>query len=100
MPYGQAQQPVFHYLCDDLGRLVAAVDQDGNVAGTLGPGEITLVSPNQGTFGTSVSIFGKGFSADVAKNTISFGGAIAQVTSAIKAYHTTQLATLGFSRMP
>jgi YD repeat-containing protein len=97
----QAQQPVIHYVYDDLGRLVGVVDQDGNaatytydavgnilaigrnnVANTPGLVAITLVSPNQGKIGTPVSIFGKGFSPDAAQNTISFSGAIASVTAA------------------
>jgi YD repeat-containing protein len=100
-PHVQAQQPVIHYVYDDLGRLVGLVDPEGNaatytydavgnilaigrhnVADTTGPVAITLVSPNQGKIGTPVSIFGKGFSPDAAQNTISFSGAIASVTAA------------------
>jgi YD repeat-containing protein len=96
-----AQQPRIHYIYDDLGRLVGVVDQDGNVAtytydavgnilaigrhnvaDTPGPVAITLVSPNKGKVGTAVSIFGRGFSADPAQNTVSFSGAIATVTAA------------------
>ena len=99
--YAQAQQPLIHYIYDDLGRLVGVVDQDGNAAtytydavGNIlaigrhnvedmpGPVAITLVSPNQGTIWTPVSIFGKGFSPDPTQNTVSFSGALAQVTSA------------------
>ena len=97
----QAQQPIIHYVHDDLGRLVGVVDQDGNaatytydavgnilaigrhnVADMPGPVAITLVAPNKGKVGTAVSIFGRGFSPDPAQNTVSFSGAIAQVTSA------------------
>ena len=97
----QAEQPLIHYIYDDLGRLVGVVDQDGNaasytydavgnilaierhnVADMPGPVAITLVSPNQGKIGTPVSIFGKGFSPDAAQNTISFSGPIASVTAA------------------
>lgn len=97
----QAQGPVVHYVYDDLGRLVGVVDPEGNVASysydavgnllaisrhnvadTAGPVAITLVSPNIGKVGTEVSIFGKGFSADPAQNTVSFSGAIATVSSA------------------
>ena len=97
----QAQQPVIHYVYDDLGRLVGVVDQNGNaatytydavgnilaigrnnVADTPGPVAITLVSPNKGKIGTPVSIFGKGFSPDPTQNTVSFSGGLAQVTSA------------------
>ena len=100
-PHVHAQQPVIHYVYDDLGRLVGVVDPEGNaatytydavgnilaigrhnVADTTGPVAITLVSPNQGKIGTPVSIFGKGFSPDAAQNTISFSGAIASVTAA------------------
>jgi len=69
------------YVSDDLGRLIAVVDQQGNAAtytydavGNLlsiqrfnvadqpGAVAITLVTPNRGRVGTPVSIFGKGFS--------------------------------------
>jgi YD repeat-containing protein len=97
----QAQQPVIHYVYDDLGRLVGVVDQDGNaatytydavgnivaigrnnVADTPGPVAITLVAPSKGKVGTVVSIFGRGFSTDAAQNVASFSGAIATVTAA------------------
>ena len=97
----QAQQPVIHYVYDDLGRLVGVVDQQGNaatytydavgnilaigrhnVADTAGPVAITLVSPNKGKVGTTVSIFRKGFSADAAQNSVAFSGASATVTAA------------------
>ncbi len=97
----QAQQPVIHYVYDDLGRLVGVVDQEGNaatytydavgnilaigrhnVADTAGLVAITLVSPNEGKVGTPVSIFGRGFSAEAAQNVVSFSGAIATVSAA------------------
>ena len=101
VPHVLAQQPVIHYVYDDLGRLVGVVDPDGNaatytydavgnilaigrhnVADFPGPVAITLVSPTKGVVGTPISIFGKGFSPDAAQNTISFSGAIASVTAA------------------
>lgn len=97
----QAQQPVVHYVYDDLGRLVGVVDPDGNaasytydavgnilaigrhnVADTPGPVAITLVSPNKGKVRTEVLIFGKGFSPDPAQNAVAFGGAPATVSAA------------------
>ncbi len=100
-PHALAQQPIIHYVYDDLGRLVGVVDPDGNaatytydavgnilaigrhnVADFPGPVAITLVSPTKGMVGAPVSIFGKGFSPDAAQNTISFRGAIASVTAA------------------
>ncbi|HEV8640830.1 MAG TPA: IPT/TIG domain-containing protein [Methylomirabilota bacterium] len=87
------------YLYDDLGRLIAVVDPEGNAAtytydevgnlraiqridaGTSLVG-ITLVTPNRGRVGTQVSIFGKGFSATAAQNTVTFNGTAATVTEA------------------
>lgn len=97
----QAEQPVIHYVYDDLGRLVGVVDQDGNaatytydavgnilaierhnVADMPGAVAITLVAPSKGKVGTAVSIFGRGFSPDPVQNTVSFNGATATVTAA------------------
>lgn len=99
--WAQAQQPVIHYVYDDLGRLVGVVDPDGNAAtyaydavgnilaisrhnaaDTPGPVAITLVSPTKGKVGTEVLIFGRGFSADVTQNVISFAGAVVPVSAA------------------
>ena len=96
-----AQQAVIHYVYDDLGRLVAVVDADGNAAvytydavGNIlairradardvsGPVAIMLVSPNKGKIGTQVSIYGKGFSSNAGQNAVSFGGSVAAVTAA------------------
>lgn len=103
-----AQQPVVHYIYDDLGRLAGVVDPDGNVAtytyDAVGnilaitrhnvadisePVAITLVSPNHGKIGTPVSIFGKGFSPGPAQNTVSFSGALATVIGATATSFTT-----------
>lgn len=89
------------YVSDDLGRLIAVVDQQGNAAtytydavGNLlsiqrfnvadqpGAVAITLVTPNRGRVGTPVSIFGKGFSATASQNTVAFNGTPATVTEA------------------
>jgi len=98
--YAVAQQPVIHYVYDDLGRLVGVVDPDGNaatytydavgnilaigrhnVADTAGPVAITLVSPTKGRIGTAVSIFGKGFSPNAVQNGVTFGGISATVNT-------------------
>lgn len=99
--HAKAQQAAIHYIYDDLGRLVAVVDRDGNAAvytydavGNIlairradardvsGPVAITLVSPNKGKIGTRVSIYGKGFSSNDGQNAVSFGGSVAAVTAA------------------
>lgn len=84
---------------DDLGRLIAVMDQQGNIAiyeydavgnilairrpdTTAGPVVITLFEPTRGPIGTQVEIFGIGFSDISAENTIAFNGAPAPVLSA------------------
>jgi len=89
------------FIYDNLNRLVGVVDQQGNAAfyeydavGNLlriqrfnvDPSanvSITLVTPNKGNVGTTVQIFGKGFSPTPGQNTVTFsGGATATVTAA------------------
>ena len=96
-----AQQTAVFYVYDDLNRLVGVIDQDGNVAtytydvvgnilridrfdgtGVPGPVGITLVTPARGKVGTTVQIFGKGFSPTAARDIVSFNGARAEVSAA------------------
>ncbi len=96
-----AQDAAVRYVYDDLGRLIAVVDQQGSVAtyaydlvgnllavervdagGIPGSLAITLVTPNRGQVGTGVQIFGKGFSATPTSNAVRFNGTLATVTEA------------------
>jgi len=96
-----AQSGPVQYGYDALGRLVIAVDGAGQAAiyqydavGNLLsidrvdllllPGAVALAffTPSTGPAGTTVSIFGKGFSATPAQNTVAFNGAAAIVTAA------------------
>ena len=97
---GSARADVF-YVYDDLSRLIAVVDQQGNAAtytydavGNLlqierfdaaqqpGPVRITLVAPSKGKVGAQVQIFGTGFDPTPPLNTLAFTGAPATVTEA------------------
>ncbi len=97
----QATQPSIFYIFDDLNRLTAMVDQQGNAAvwtwdsvGNLlrvdrfdaaqqpGPVRITLVTPTAGRVGTQVQVFGTGFDPTPALNTLAFTGAQASVIEA------------------
>jgi YD repeat-containing protein len=98
-PPAIAQQAIVNYVYDELGRLVAVIDQQGDVAkysydavgnllsierinatGQSGAVAITLVTPNQGKVGTTVTLFGKGFSATPSQNAVAFNGTAATVT--------------------
>src|SRR2546426_12316092 len=87
------------YVYDDLSRLIAVVDEQGNAAtytydavGNIlridrfdaaqqpGPVRITLVTPTAGKVGTQVQIFGTGFSPTPTQNTAAFTGGTATVT--------------------
>jgi len=89
------------YIYDDLNRIVGVVDQQGNAAEyvydsvgnilqvkrfNVDPSanvSISLVTPNKGNVGTTVQIFGKGFSPTPGQNAVTFsGGATATVTAA------------------
>lgn len=94
----RAQSPAIQYVYDDLNRLIAVIDQDGNAAtytydavGNLlqiqrlnaadlpAPVAITLVTPGKGRLGTAVQIFGKGFGPGATENSLTFNGTPATV---------------------
>ena len=96
-----AQSPAVQYAYDELGRLVAVVDQDGNTAiyvydavGNLLSIQrvdastlpervaITALVPGKGKAGTTVSVLGKGFGPSAGQNVVSFNGVVAAVTQA------------------
>jgi YD repeat-containing protein len=85
-----------NYVYDDLGRLVAVIDKDGNAAtysydavGNLlsisrqAPTQVSIIqfSPGSGPVGASVTIYGAGFSATASQNTVTFNGVAASVTA-------------------
>jgi YD repeat-containing protein len=90
---------------DEIGRLVAAIDANGEAAtytydevgnvlsiARLSSGtavKIVYVSPGEGAIGATVIVSGTGFSATPAQNTLTFNGTSATVTAAT----TTQLVT-------
>jgi YD repeat-containing protein len=103
-------QPTIQYAYDELGRLIAVVDQNGNIGvynydavgnllsiqrvdGTVIPGAvgITLVVPAKGKVGTTVRIFGKGFSGTASQNIVSFNGTGAPVVAATTSTLTTSV---------
>jgi len=94
--YAEAQQ--IRYVYDDLGRLIAVIDQQGRTAiyeydavgnilairrpDTTGPVAITFFSPKKGAVGTRVQIFGIGFSVVPSQNQIAFNGVPAPTLAA------------------
>ena len=94
-----------HYVYDRLGRLVGVVDRQGHAAtytydpvgnllainriDAVGSVAVTLVHANDGPAGTTVQIFGRGFSTTPTQNTVTFNGTGAVVSEAA----TTRLVT-------
>ena len=87
----------FTYIYDEAGRLVGVVDPNGETAtynydavGNLtsvtrrSSAQVSIVefTPNNGAVGASVTIFGTGFGATPAQNTVKFNGVTAAVQSA------------------
>jgi RHS repeat-associated protein len=85
------------YVYDELDRLVAVIDPEsetakyeydavGNILSISRQSSSTVsileFSPNGAAVGTSVSVFGTGFSATPSENTLRFNGTVASVTSA------------------
>src|SRR5262249_39750638 len=96
-----AQLPSIYYVYDELNRLVAVVDPQGNaatysydavgnilrverfdVSGAAGAVAISFFTPTAGAIGTTVQIFGRGFGATIAENSLSFDGHAAQIVTA------------------
>lgn len=99
----QADQAQFIY--DELGRLQAVVDAQGNAAiysydavGNLlsitrrSAGQVTILSiePSKGPVGTTVTITGIGFSATPSSNQVTFGGG---ATAIVQSFTTTSILT-------
>ena len=84
------------YVYDEAGRLLAVIDPSGDTAIyrydavgnilSISRQSSSLVSlieftPNEGSIGASVTIYGTGFSATPSQNTVTFNGVTATVTS-------------------
>src|SRR6516225_9439502 len=95
-PPARAQSAI-QYVYDDAGRLISVVDPAGDTAvyhydavGNLlsidrhssSQVSITWFSPGMGTAGTTVAVFGTGFSATASQDTVTFNGTAATVSSA------------------
>lgn len=97
---GVAPRPALadiQYFYDEVGRLVQVVDHGGDsaqyvydAAGNIvqivrvsaGTVSVAGFTPKSGPVGTAVTIYGSGFSATPANNTVQFNGTAATVTSA------------------
>jgi len=95
-PVLQGQPTGVQYVYDESGRLVAAIDAAGETAiyvydavGNLlsiarkSPTDVSIYewTPNAGPAGTTVTIWGSGFSATPAQNTVQFNGTAAAVSA-------------------
>jgi YD repeat-containing protein len=91
-----AQSQTVRYIYDELGRLMAAIDQNGDAAvyqydavGNLlsiarhstGSVKIFEFTPNGAPVGTTVTLYGIGFSATPSQNTVTFNGTTASVSA-------------------
>ena len=98
---GAVAQPAVFYVYDDLNRLIAVIDPDGNAASftydTVGnilridrqdapagpePVAITFVNPSHGKVGTAVQVFGRGFASTPSQGSVAFGGTTTGMTAA------------------
>src|SRR5438876_9914622 len=97
----QAQAPSVYYVYDELNRLIAVVDQQGDAAtytydavgnilridrfdatGLPGSVAISLFTPSAGAVGATVQVFGRGFGATIAQNSLVFNGRPTTISAA------------------
>jgi YD repeat-containing protein len=86
-----------NYIYDELGRLIAVIDSAGDAAiyhydalgnilsiGRQSSAQLSIISftPQRGVSGASVTIYGTGFSATAAQDTVQFNGTSANIISA------------------
>jgi trimeric autotransporter adhesin len=96
-----AEPPSVYYVYDELNRLIAVVDQQGDAAtytydavgnilridrfdatGLPGGVAISLFTPSAGAVGATVQVFGRGFGATIAQNSVFFNGRPTTITAA------------------
>lgn len=96
-----------NYIYDDLGRLVKVIDDQGNesvytydavgnllsITGNSITGAVAIIDiePWEGSEGTVVTIYGKGFSSVPSENIVSFNGVSAVITSSTSSAITTSV---------
>ncbi|HLA09200.1 MAG TPA: IPT/TIG domain-containing protein [Pyrinomonadaceae bacterium] len=107
-PLANSQSGEILYIYDELGRLVGVIDPAGNAAiysydavGNLlsisrrTAAEVSIIdfTPNSGAVGTTVTIYGTGFSTTPSQNSVNFNGVSANVTAATANQITTTVPT-------
>lgn len=95
--FALAQSGPIRYVYDELGRLIGVIDQNGDAASyhydavgnltgitrtSAGAVAIFEFTPNAAAIGSSVTLYGVGFSATPAQNAVTINGTAATVTSA------------------
>jgi YD repeat-containing protein len=97
IPFSLCAQSGVQYVYDALGRLIGVIDASGNAAAYSydAVGNITAITrytnsqvsilqftPTSGPIGTTVTIYGTGFSSNPSQDTASFNGVTASIISA------------------
>ena len=92
-----AQGPTIQYVYDELGRLIAVIDTNGDTAtytydavgnilaiGRHASAQVSIISfiPSSGPVGTTVTIYGTGFSATASQDAVTFNGTAATISAA------------------
>jgi YD repeat-containing protein len=94
---GARAQSAVQYVYDELGRLTGVVNTSGNAAAysydpvgnllsitnySASQASVLQFTPTSGPVGTTVTLYGTGFSTTISSDSVSFGGTSATITSA------------------